>query len=48
MELFEELHRQGQTLILVTHEADIARHARRHLQLVDGNLTRDSLNGESP
>jgi len=48
MELFEELHRQGQTLILVTHEADIAQHARRHLQLVDGNLTRDSLNGGAP
>jgi len=48
MELFEELHRQGQTLILVTHEAEIARHARRHLQLVDGNVTRDSLSGESP
>ncbi len=47
MELFEELHRQGQTLILVTHEADIAQHARRHLQLVDGNVTRDSLSGES-
>jgi putative ABC transport system ATP-binding protein len=48
MELFEDLHRQGQTVILVTHEAEIARHARRHLQLVDGNLTRDSLSGESP
>ena len=48
MELFEELHRQGQTLILVTHEADIAQHARRHLHLVDGNVTRDSLNGVSP
>jgi putative ABC transport system ATP-binding protein len=48
MELFEELHRRGQTLILVTHEADIAQHARRHLQLVDGNLTRDSLNGGVP
>jgi putative ABC transport system ATP-binding protein len=47
MELFEELHQQGQTLILVTHEADIARHARRHLQLVDGNVTRDSRNGEA-
>jgi putative ABC transport system ATP-binding protein len=47
MELFEELHRQGQTVILVTHETDIARHARRHLQLVDGNVTRDSLSGES-
>ena len=46
MELFEELHRQGQTLILVTHEADIAQHARRHLQLVDGNVTQDTVNGE--
>jgi putative ABC transport system ATP-binding protein len=48
MELFEELHRRGQTLILVTHEADIARHARRHLHLVDGNLTRDQVNEERP
>jgi putative ABC transport system ATP-binding protein len=46
MDLFEELHRQGQTLILVTHEAAIARHARRHLHLVDGNVTRDTVNGE--
>jgi len=45
MEVFEELHRRGQTLILVTHEADIARHARRHVQLVDGSVTHDSLNG---
>ena len=48
MELFEELHSQGQTLILVTHEADIAQHARRHLHLVDGNVTQDYLNGERP
>ena len=47
VELFEELHREGQTLILVTHEADIAQHARRHLQLVDGNVVRDSANGRS-
>ena len=46
MELFEDLHRQGQTIILVTHEADIAQHARRHLQLVDGNVTQDTVNGE--
>jgi putative ABC transport system ATP-binding protein len=48
MDLFEELHRDGQTLILVTHEADIAQRARRHLQLVDGNVTRDSANGRHP
>jgi len=46
MQLFEELHLQGQTIILVTHEADIARRARRHLHLVDGNVTRDYLNGD--
>jgi putative ABC transport system ATP-binding protein len=46
MDLFEELHRQGQTLILVTHEAEIAQHARRHLHLVDGKVTRDTVNGE--
>jgi len=48
MELFEDLHRQGQTLILVTHEAEVARHARRHLQLVDGRIARDSAAEERP
>jgi putative ABC transport system ATP-binding protein len=47
MELFEELYHQGQTIILVTHEADIARRARRHLRLVDGSVTRDSVFAES-
>jgi putative ABC transport system ATP-binding protein len=46
MEIFEELHRQGQTLILVTHEAEVARHARRRLHLVDGSLTPAPLAGE--
>jgi putative ABC transport system ATP-binding protein len=46
MELFEGLHQQGQTLILVTHEAEIARHARRHLQLVDGMIAHDSSSEE--
>jgi putative ABC transport system ATP-binding protein len=41
MELFEELHREGQTVVLVTHEADVARHARRQLHLRDGSLVRD-------
>jgi putative ABC transport system ATP-binding protein len=41
MALFEELHRQGQTIVLVTHEADIARHARRIVHLRDGNIERD-------
>ena len=41
MALFGELHAQGQTLMLVTHEADIAAHARRVLFLKDGVIERD-------
>jgi putative ABC transport system ATP-binding protein len=41
MRLFESLYRQGNTLIVVTHEEDIARHARRILHLRDGRLERD-------
>ena len=41
MALFGELHGQGQTLMLVTHEADIAEHAKRVLFLKDGVIERD-------
>ena len=41
MALFGELHSQGQTLMLVTHEQDIADHARRILFLKDGVIERD-------
>jgi putative ABC transport system ATP-binding protein len=41
MGLFEELHRQNQTIILVTHEHDIARHAERQVHLLDGRVERD-------
>jgi putative ABC transport system ATP-binding protein len=41
MALFAELHAQGQTLMLVTHEQDIAGHARRILFLKDGVIERD-------
>ena len=43
MALFEELHAQGQTVILVTHEHDIAAHARRQIHLKDGRVERDFL-----
>jgi putative ABC transport system ATP-binding protein len=39
--LFEQLYAEGQTIILVTHEHDIAEHARRQLHLKDGRLERD-------
>ena len=39
MELFEQIHRDGATVIMITHEADIARHADRIVTILDGNLT---------
>ena len=41
MRLFEELHATGQTIVLVTHEADIAAHAFRQIHLRDGLVERD-------
>ena len=41
MRLFEELWSGGQTIVLVTHERDIAAHARRQLHLRDGLVERD-------
>jgi putative ABC transport system ATP-binding protein len=41
MGLFGELSRRGNTLILVTHEEDIARHARRILRIRDGAIAAD-------
>jgi putative ABC transport system ATP-binding protein len=41
MALFEQLYDQGQTIIVVTHEEDIARHARRVVRLRDGLIESD-------
>ena len=43
MEFLEELHRQNQTILLVTHEHDIAVHAKRQIHLLDGKVERDIL-----
>jgi len=42
MSLFDELYRQGNTIIVVTHEEDIAAHARRIIRLRDGLLESDT------
>ena len=41
MMLFQELHDQGNTIILVTHEPDIAEHAHRTIRLRDGHIESD-------
>src|SRR5690606_28848989 len=41
MRVFEELSRQGQTVVMVTHEPDIAAHARRVVVLRDGVISND-------
>jgi len=43
MALFEELNREGITIVLVTHEADIARHAKRQVRFFDGRIVSDQL-----
>ncbi len=41
MALFNQLHQQNQTIVLVTHEQDIAAHARRQVHLKDGMVEQD-------
>jgi putative ABC transport system ATP-binding protein len=41
MALFERLHQAGNTIILVTHEPDIANHAHRVIHIRDGKIERD-------
>ena len=44
MHLFERIYREGNTVIVVTHEEDIARHARRIVRLRDGRIESDEYN----
>ncbi len=47
MNLFEDIYKQGNTIIVVTHEEDIAKHARRIVRLRDGLIESDQIN-ENP
>ncbi len=44
MALFETLHENGNTIILVTHEEDIAKHAHRIIKIRDGEIESDMIN----
>jgi putative ABC transport system ATP-binding protein len=47
MRVFSDLHEKGQTVIMVTHEPDIAACARRVVVLRDGRVESDRLNQEA-
>ena len=44
MALFDEVHRSGQTVVVVTHEPDIAAYCHRTLRVADGKIVQDTLN----
>ena len=43
MEIFHELHRQGNTIVLITHDNDVARQAQRAIHILDGRITEVAL-----
>jgi putative ABC transport system ATP-binding protein len=47
MALFDELHRQGQTVVVVTHEPDIAAHCKRTIRVMDGRIVQDTGNPDT-
>ena len=48
LRLFHDLHDRGQTILVVTHEADVAAHARRVVRMTDGRITSDEPNAPVP
>jgi len=44
MEIFEKLNNQGHTIVMITHEPDIAEHAKRIIFIRDGKIVQDSVN----
>lgn len=45
MDLFEQLYEKGNTIIIVTHEPDIAKRSKRIIRLKDGEVESDAMNG---
>ncbi len=45
MAIFQDLNKKGHTIVMITHESDIAEHAKRIIQLKDGRIISDKSNG---
>jgi len=48
LKLFDQLHSEGQTIIMVTHEESVARHAKRIIRMSDGRIYSDQPNEQKP
>ncbi len=44
LNLFDDIHKKGNTVIMVTHEEDVAEHAERIIRLIDGMISSDTKN----
>ena len=47
MQIFQKLNREGHTIVMITHEPDIAHHAKRVIHIKDGKIIEDKLNGKN-
>jgi putative ABC transport system ATP-binding protein len=48
LELFEELHRSGVTIVTITHDRDVAARMSRQIDMLDGRIVADNTRGGSP
>lgn len=46
MAIFQKINKDGHTIVMITHEPDIARHAKRIIQIKDGKISKDETNAK--